>query len=106
MKTYKEYWAEIRAKNAAETNERKLRASAFFQSVMEIQIDPKCSKIRDNIITTIADGRAEFLNVACDNCGIELVNPSMGEILMSNPPKVEARCAGCGFCGYLPAKCG
>ena len=104
MKTYKEYWDEIRAKNAAQANERKLRASEFYQSVDGIQIDPKFSKIRDNIITAITNGHAEFLNVACDNCGIELINPSMGDILMSNPPKVEARCAGCGFCGYLPIK--
>lgn len=98
MKGYKEYWADHRAKPSAEVDDRKQRVSAF------LEVDRHC--IRDGIVSAIKGSYAEFLGVACDNCGTELVNPHRCETLMSSPPKVDARCAGCGFCGYLPAERG
>lgn len=104
MKGYKEYWAERRAKDTSETDTCKQRVLDFIEKIKVIPIEVDRHRIRDNITTAIAGGYAEFLGVACDTCGTELVNPHRGETLLSSPPKVDARCAGCGFCGYLPAE--
>ena len=104
MKTYKKYWAERFAEDRNQKWARKQRALAFLESVKGIAIAKDREHVRDSISTSIINGHAEFLGVACDACGIELVNPVKGEILISSPPKVDARCAGCGFIGYLPAE--
>lgn len=38
--------------------------------------------------------------IACPECGKELYDANPGTYLMSNPPKVEVKCAACGYKGY------
>lgn len=38
--------------------------------------------------------------VACDHCGVQLINPRPGVVLASSPAKLHASCAGCGWKGY------
>ncbi|DBA35132.1 TPA_asm: hypothetical protein vir515_00047 [Caudoviricetes sp. vir515] len=39
-------------------------------------------------------------NIACPNCGTELVDVDRKMILASNPPQYEIKCPNCGYHGY------
>ena len=43
------------------------------------------------------------LNIYCDECGGELVNPSPNIVLASFPPKIHVACRLCDFTGYAIA---
>lgn len=45
--------------------------------------------------------RPELLDVACDHCRTQLINPQPGMQTLSSPPQIHVACVGCGWKGYM-----
>lgn len=78
---------------------KRLRMQAALR---EREIAPELAGVRRLVLNGLAAWRADFLGVACPECGMELVDPDRSSRLLTSRRRRDACCAGCGFRGGVP----
>ena len=55
------------------------------------------SRLRESIRHALRTSRCSLYELACDHCGMPLINHRPREVLLSHPPRRVVGCPGCGF---------
>ena len=58
-------------------------------------------KIKDSTLKSVVNMTALFLNIACENCQINLIDPIGIKVIQSNKSMRHARCGNCGYYGFV-----